>query len=138
MLAMVMNLNPEPFSRNPRSVSQAALAVPASLGLMLLVWEFTLQASRHSLELSALILLWSIVPFGLALLMGRSLRLRVFAVGFVSAIFLTTLFGHFLYFVAPDESGSSWGLIFIPLFNLIAVGPSGGLIAWFVFRFRSG
>lgn len=122
---------------NSKPPSKASLIVPVALGLLLLAWEFALQVPQSSIEMAALIFLWSSLPFAVAMLIGLFPKRRAFAIGFVSGTLLTTLFGHYLYFIAPDESGRIWGLVFIPLFNLFPVGPAGGLIAWLLTRYRT-
>lgn len=44
------------------------------------------------------------------------------------------VFMHYSVFVAPKGSTAALGLLFMPLWNLLLIGPAGALLCWLAYR----
>jgi hypothetical protein len=74
--------------------------------------------------------LWSCIPYGISAVLARFTRTEIFALGAAAASLAMDGFTHYSVFIAPKGSTAALGLLFAPLWNLIAVGPIGALVAW--------
>ena len=79
------------------------------------------------------LLLWSCTPYAIAALLARG-RHAVWGLGAAAACLAADLFMHYSVFVAPKGSTAALGLLFMPLWNLLVVGPAGALLCWLVQR----
>ena len=43
---------------------------------------------------------------------------------------LADLFMHYLVYIDPRGTTPAIRLVFMPLYNLLLIGPAGGLLAW--------
>ena len=74
--------------------------------------------------------LWSCLPYAIAAAMALRPRLRVLALGAATASLVGDCYMHYAVFIAPKGSTAALGLLFMPLWNLCAVGPAGVVLAW--------
>lgn len=79
------------------------------------------------------LLLWSCTPYAIAAVLARG-RHAVWGLGAAAACLAADLFMHYTVFVAPKGSTAALGLLFMPLWNLLVVGPAGALLCWLVQR----
>lgn len=80
------------------------------------------------------LVLWSWVPYAL----GGALIKRNVGAAAGAALFVLAAdgLGFYLAFVNPQGSTSSLVLLFMPMWNLLLVGPVGALLGWLVSRRR--
>jgi hypothetical protein len=106
------------------------LALPVVAGIALHSYEFSI-ASRPGSGSSALwILAWSLLPFTVALVLSQLRVGPARAAGYAWASLLGSAYMHFSVFVIPTGSTAALGLIFMPLWNLLLLGPLGLLVVW--------
>lgn len=71
--------------------------------------------------------LWSCAPYAIAALLARGRRVW-WGLGAAAACLAADVFMHYSVFVAPKGSTAALGLLFMPLWNLLVVGPAGALL----------
>lgn len=107
--------------------------VPVVLGCGLRVYE--LVALEHASFGEGLTsLLWTFLPFAVALLMGFAKPLQTASVGYASACLLALLYSHYVLFIAPSPDSSPVLIVFFPVWCLLIFGPAGAIIGWAVDR----
>lgn len=77
--------------------------------------------------------LWSCMPYAIAAALAWR-RKPVLGLGAAAACLAADLFMHYNVFIAPKGSTAALGLLFMPLWNLLAIGPAGALLFWLVSR----
>lgn len=107
-------------------VALAACAAGALLHLYTAVFK---AEGGPSLFLAGLVLL-SLAPYAVAALLARRPRGGPLALGFALASLLADGYMHYAVFVAPKSSTAALGLLFMPIWNLLVVGPAGAALAW--------
>jgi hypothetical protein len=112
------------------------LVLPAVAGAMLHVYEASMAESSSNQGFIAGLLLWSILPFCVAALLLKFGVGVPRAAGYAWASLLGSMYMHATVFVQPTSSTASLGLLFMPLWNLILIGPAGLFIAWGFQAFR--
>jgi hypothetical protein len=80
------------------------------------------------------LLVWSCLPYvgGVALL--KFSRFPHAAVGCIAVPLIADAFVYYQVFVRPTSSTAAVGLVFMPLWNLVILGPIGATAGWFVGR----
>ena len=71
--------------------------------------------------------IWSCVPYGACVLLVRWRR-PVWGCGAAAASLAADMFMHYSVFIAPKGSTAALGLLFMPLWNLLIIGPAGALV----------
>jgi hypothetical protein len=79
------------------------------------------------------LLLWSCTPYAIAALLARG-RHAVWGLGAATACLVADGFMHYSVFIAPEGSTAALGLLFMPLWNLLVIGPVGALLFWLAYR----
>jgi hypothetical protein len=105
-------------------------------GSALHLYTTTFKAEGEASFFLVALFLWSCVPYAVGAALSRFVRTQVIAFGAVSACLAADAFMHYFVFIAPKGSTAALGLLFMPLWNLAAVGPLGALLAWAVSRMR--
>ncbi|WP_334189442.1 hypothetical protein [Noviherbaspirillum sp.] len=116
-------------------LSSIALAV-SGVGLALHLYTVIFKAGGELSFFLVALFLWSCAPYAVGAGLSWFVRTQVIAFGAVSACLVADAFMHYSVFIAPKSSTAALGLIFMPLWNLVAVGPLGALLAWAVLRMR--
>lgn len=80
------------------------------------------------------LVLWSCTPYAIAAVLAWS-RHAVWGLGAAAACLAADVFMHYSVFVAPKGSTAALGLLFMPFWNLVAIGPAGALLFWLAHRF---
>ena len=77
-----------------------------------------------------LIGLWvySCAPYAISAWLARGRR-AAWGLGAAAACLVADLYMHYSVFVAPAGSTAALGLLFMPLWNLLIIGPAGALLA---------
>jgi len=78
--------------------------------------------------------LWSCLPYALWAGVALWRRPPALALGGALAALAADLFMHHSVFIAPAGSTAALGLLFMPLWNLVLVGPIGAALGWGVAR----
>jgi hypothetical protein len=113
-----------------------AVIVPSAFGALLRLYELLalegvpLQALRPHPHL------WSLLPYAVAVVLSLYPRLKLGAVGFASACLVADLLAHFMLFYGPRTD--SLLVLFLPLWNLLVIGPAGAILALLYARWRPG
>ena len=74
------------------------------------------------------LLVWSLVPVAVGSLMAYS-RVRHYGVGWLLATLAGSTWAVWIGLLRPQGSTASLVFLFLPLWNLIVVGPAGALLA---------
>lgn len=72
----------------------------------------------------------SCLPYAIAVALARIRRASVLSLGWAIASLLADLYMHYSVFVAPKGSTAALGLLFMPVWNLLVVGPAGAVLLW--------
>lgn len=80
-------------------------------------------------------LLVSMLPYAIAAGIAYVPSRAGFGLGYAVACLTGDLFMHYAVFIAPKGSTAALGLLFMPIWNLIILGPIGGVVFWLVGRF---
>lgn len=106
-----------------------------SAGVALHLYTALFKAEGGSGAIAFLIglLLWSSAPYAIAAVLARG-RHVVWALGAAAACLAADLFMHYTVFFAPKGSTAALGLLFMPLWNLVVIGPAGALLCWLAHR----
>jgi hypothetical protein len=113
-----------------RAVLLTLTALGVGLHLYQLLFEFDGPRGLFAIGLT----LWSCLPYVLALLLAR--RAAAPAVGFALGALLGDVWMHHAVFIAPGSSTAALGLLFMPLYNMVLLGPAGAVLAWALTRLR--
>ncbi len=76
------------------------------------------------------LLAFSLIPYVVAVVLARFRTTASSAFGFAAGALLGDLFMHYSVFIAPKGSTAALGLLFMPIWNLLLLGPVGALLAW--------
>lgn len=106
-----------------------ALALCA-IGVALHLYTMAFKSSNGLNFFLIALFVWSCAPYALAAVLARGTRGQALAVGAAAACLVGDAVMHYEVFVAPKGSTAALGLLFMPLWNLIAIGPFGALLAW--------
>ncbi len=79
---------------------------------------------------------FSLSPYALAAAVGWWFKPAALplALGFAAAALAGDLYMHYAVFIAPKGSTAAIGLLFMPVWNLMLLGPVGALVGWGVAR----
>lgn len=80
------------------------------------------------------LLAWSCLPYVSAALASLRPTLTWPALGYAAGALGGDVFMHYSVFIAPKSSTAALGLLFMPLWNLLLLGPMGALLFWAVRR----
>jgi hypothetical protein len=83
------------------------------------------------------LLLMSWLPYAIAAGIAYVESRAVFGLGFALASLAGDLYMHYSVFIAPKGSTAALGLLFMPMWNLIILGPLGGFLFWLAKRLMS-
>ncbi len=106
------------------------LLVPVTAGVLLHSYELFKAMGTGNNSFAIGLLAWSALPYAVALALA-GLRVRPSrAAGFAWASLVGSLYMHYVVFVQPTGSTAALGLLFMPLWNLLLLGPIGLLVVW--------
>ncbi len=75
-------------------------------------------------------LLWSMVPYGLCLILSAFPVTKVPVIAGAALTLAFDLFGHYSVFINPQGSTAALVLLFIPLWSLVIVVPLTTFVVW--------
>jgi hypothetical protein len=114
-------------------------ALPKHFALAVLALGFALHAYEQlalSTAFSPGWLLWSLLPYGVCLVVLLRSASGVPALSGVLVAFVFDLIAHDEVFVHPTSSTAALALIFVPLSSALIVCPGAMLIAYLLVRWR--
>lgn len=113
----------------------ASVLVPSAIGCLLRVYEvFALEkAPFHALQSPSQF--WSCLPYAVAVAAALAPGMQVAAAGFAAACLLADLYAHHALYRGPGTD--SLLVAFLPLWNLLVIGPAGAMVAWLLARWRA-
>jgi len=110
--------------------------LPVVAGVLLHLYTVASKAERPFDGFLLGLFMWSCLPYLTAALLPK-LRIRQgVAAGFAVGAIAGDLYMHYAAFWNPRSSTTPLGLLFMPLWNLVLLGPVGMLIAWALLRIR--
>jgi hypothetical protein len=77
---------------------------------------------------------WALVTYGVGAVLLSRFRNSLAAVGWLILPAIMDLITYRSVFVSPQSSTAALGLLFAPLWNLLLLGPIGGVIGWLASR----
>lgn len=105
----------------------------AGVALHLYTAVFKAEGGMAAIAFLIGLFLWSCTPYAVAAVLARGRR-AVWGLGAAAACIAADLFMHYSVFIAPKGSTAALGLLFMPLWNLLVIGPVGALLFWLVHR----
>jgi hypothetical protein len=112
-----------------------SVVVPSTIGCLLRLYEIFVLEKAPMEELARFANFWSLLPYVLAVGLSLQPGLLVAATGFAIACLVADLYAHLSLYYGPGTD--SLFVIFLPLWNLLFIGPAGALAAWWFVRWRS-
>lgn len=120
--------------RPARTAARRWLLVIVALGVALHVYTFALKAEGGVSLFAVGLFCWCIAPYVLAAAVGwRHLHAGI-AAAYAAAALVGDVWMHHAVFIAPRSSTAALGLLFMPLWNLLVLGPAAALMAWLAVR----
>jgi len=104
------------------------------MGVALRVYEVVALDQVPLVGLSVLNHFWSCLPYLVAAGVSLFPVPAVLAAGYASACLLADLYGDVALYRGPGTD--SLFVIFLPLWNLLVIGPAGAALAWLLARSR--
>jgi len=113
----------------PSSMPAKSTWVLCAAGLALHLYTAVFKASADAGASLFLVGLWlfSCAPYFIAAVLARRGR-PVWGLGAAAASLAADVFMHYSVFSAPKGSTAALGLLFMPLWNLLVIGPAGALV----------
>jgi hypothetical protein len=112
-----------------------ALLAAAAAGGALSAYTVGFAASGPIGTFHVGLFVWTCLPYTVALLLPKlRIATRASALGYALAALAGDLLMHYMVFIAPRGSTAALGLLFMPLWNLLLLGPIGALLVWLVNR----
>lgn len=109
------------------------LAVVA-LGAALHVYTMAFKAEGGFSLFAAGLFAWSVAPYALAALLGWRAIHPAIAAAYAAGALAGDAWMHHAVFIQPRGSTAALGLLFMPLWNLLLLGPAAALLAWLLLR----
>lgn len=117
-----------------RHFVRAFTFICCSIGVLLHLYTALFEADGGLNLFLIGLLLWSCLPYAAWALCARWPASQTFALGAAAASLAADGFMHYSVFIAPGSSTAAIGLLFMPMWNLIAIGPAVGMAVWGVER----
>jgi len=84
------------------------------------------------------LVLLSCLPYAIAAVLTLSRRGKLLGLGAAAASLLADIYMHYSVFVTPKGSTAALGLLLMPIWNLVAIGPAGAVLLWFCCKLLAG
>ena len=106
-------------------------------GCLLHLYAFTIKADGDWSLFVVGLFAFSLTPYAVAAMLARFGRMASGALGFAVGALIGDFYMHYSVFIAPGGSTAALGLLFMPLWNLLLIGPLGALVGWAIARLIS-
>ncbi|WP_148715184.1 hypothetical protein [Chitinolyticbacter meiyuanensis] len=107
-----------------------SLLLPVLSGVLLHFYSLLFLASGGPNLFLAALLAWSCLPYAVAALLPKLRLPFTIGIGYAMAALAGDLYMHYSVFIRPQSSTAAIGLLVMPLWNLLLIGPIGAVIAW--------
>ena len=114
-----------------------SIAIAVAAGCLLHVYTFVFKAEGGWSTFVAGLFAYSLTPYAVALILTWFQRARPAALGFAAGSLIGDIFMHYSVFIAPKGSTAALGLLFMPMWNLLLIGPLGAFVGWAIVRVMS-
>ncbi|WP_298927126.1 hypothetical protein [uncultured Ramlibacter sp.] len=104
------------------------LTIAAACLLHAYTWTFKAQDGWSLFTVC--LFAFSLTPYAISAFMGRVWHALNAALGFAAGALAGDIFMHYAVFIAPKGSTAALGLLFMPVWNLLLLGPLGAVIGW--------
>ena len=104
-------------------------------GCLLQLYTFAFKADGGWSLFVVGLFAFSLTPYVVAAIVARVGRMASSALGFAAGALIGDLYMHYSVFIAPKGSTAALGLLFMPLWNLLILGPVGALLGWAIARY---
>ena len=122
----------------PKTSLRWPLLVPVFGGVALHLYEALFASTPGANGFLLGLLAWSLSPFLIGLLLWRVGVSHALASGYSWASLVGALYVHYTVFIRPTGSTAALGLLFMPLWNLLVLGPVGMGLSWGLRSHTSG
>jgi len=92
------------------------------------------EGGKDIYQLGMLTSALSCVPYLVAAVLACFRSGRTIGLGAAAAVLLADLIMHYSVYIDPRGTTPAIRLVFMPLYNLLLIGPAGGLLAWLLGR----
>ena len=116
-----------------KSITKIALTICCTGALLHLYTALFRAEGGVNAFLIGLVLL-SCSPYVIAAVLALSRSGKLPGLGGAAASLLPDIYMHYSVFVAPKGSTAALGLLVMPIWNLLAIGPAGAFLLWIVFK----
>lgn len=123
--------------RPARATARRWLVGIVTLGMALHVYTFAFKAEGGVSLFAIGLFCWCIAPYVLAGVVGWQMQQAGIAAAYAAAALAGDAWMHHAVFIAPQSSTAALGLLFMPLWNLLVLGPAAALLAWLALRRRT-
>ena len=106
-----------------------------AVGCLLHLYTFAAKADGGWSLFVVGLFAFSLTPYGVAAILARFGRMASSALGFAVGALIGDLYMRYSVFIAPKGSTAALGLLFMPMWNLLLIGPVGALVGWAISRF---
>lgn len=118
----------------PRSLIARLARAACVLGVLLHLYTVVCQSEGGPSWFLFALLGWSVLPYGVAAWSSSQRRGAVPALGAAIACLIADACVHYTVFIAPTGSTAAVGLVVMPFWNLLLIGPAGAACLWLVHR----
>ena len=80
---------------------------------------------------------YALIPYAVAALLGPFRAMAPAALGFALGTLAGDIYMYHQVFVSPKGPMAGYGLLIMPILNLLLLGPAGALLVWLCARFIS-
>ena len=112
-----------------------SLLLTIAAGCLLHLYTFAFKADGGWSLFVVGLFAFSLTPYAVAAILARFGRVASGALGFAAGALIGDVYMHYFVFIAPKGSTAALGLLFMPLWNLLILGPVGALVGWAIARF---
>ncbi|HSC81682.1 MAG TPA: hypothetical protein VLC08_15090 [Chitinolyticbacter sp.] len=114
------------------------MLLPLLSGVLLHLYSLLFLASGGPNLFIATLFAWACLPYAVAALLPKLRQPSAIGAGYAMAALTGDLYMHYAVFLRPQSSTAALGLLLMPLWNLVLIGPIGAVIAWGWRRLRTG
>ncbi len=116
-----------------KSITKLALTICCT-GVILHLYTAMFRAEGGANAFLIGLVLLSCSSYVIAAVLALSRRGRLLGLGGAAASLLADIYMHYSAFIAPKGSTAALGLLVMPIWNLLAIGPAGAVLLWIGFK----
>jgi hypothetical protein len=116
-----------------KSITKLALTICCA-GVLLHLYTAMFRAEGGVNAFLIGLVLLSCSPYVIAAALALTSRGKLLGLGGAAVSFIADIYMHYSVFVAPKGSTAALGLLAMPIWNLLAIGPAGAVLLWIGFK----